>query len=145
MKLGVSYGLTSGLARKNRSGKSEGFNKSGKLERGELSLCVPFPRRCPGFDLALMEIVFLQQHNPPFCFPSSHGCTLGWWLGDLTSYYYKKGSCSICWRSWVFDKYFLLLFLALKYSVLFVSIKLYMLAWFCCVWLHCCFVHVSTE
>lgn len=50
--------------------------EGGKLEEGKLSLYLPFPRRCPGFALALIDNVFVQPYNPPFCFPSSYRCTL---------------------------------------------------------------------
>lgn len=83
MKLSASYGLTSSLARKNGSDKKMKVltkdlmsGGSRKLEGGEFSLHLNLPRRCPGFALALIDNVFLQQYNPPFCFPSSYSCTL---------------------------------------------------------------------
>lgn len=66
----------------------------GKLEGGEFSLYLLFPRRCPGFALALIDNVFLQPYNPPFCFPSSYRCTLC--LGAFPYITAKKGSRSVC-------------------------------------------------
>lgn len=77
-----------------------------ELEGGAFSLHLSFPRRCPGSALALIDNVFLQQYNPPFCF-HFYSCKFCWWLEGLSACYCKKGSCSISWISSSFDTDFL--------------------------------------
>lgn len=61
----------------------------GKIRGGAFSLHLSFPRRCPGFALALIDNVFLQQYNPPFCF-HFYSCKMCWILESLSSRYCKK-------------------------------------------------------
>lgn len=154
MVLGVTYGLIFNLSIFHPAGMDQPKPKiliqdfmsegGGKLEGGAFSPYLPFLRKCPGFALALIDNVFLQQYNPPFCF-YSYSCKLRWWLEGLSSCCCRKGSCSVSWRSLSFDKYFLFFFFALNYVVLFVSTKLHVLPWFCCAWPHCYFVYAGSD